>query len=290
MKLSEINIRDPFILPFDGMYYMYSYAITSDNKNGFQYYTSTDLENWTEPEICFLQNDDFWSDREYWAPEVHKYNGKFYLFATFHSENRVRTVQILKADKPCGPFEVWSNPITPDDQMCLDGTLYVENGTPYMVYCHEWVQCTDGEMYLAELTNDLKNAKGKPSLLFKASKSGWAEKLGNEADSGIITDGPFIHKTSYGHLVMTWSSFKNDIYAVGVAVSQTGSIKGPWKHYSEPLLHNNSGHGMMFKSFDGEMIFAVHGPNYPPGEERAAFYRYIETEEFPYIRLEQINL
>ena len=30
--------------------------------------------------------------------------------------------------------------------MTLDGTLYVENGLPYMVYAHEWIQILDGTM------------------------------------------------------------------------------------------------------------------------------------------------
>ena len=35
-------------------------------------------------------------------------------------------------------------------QMCLDGTLWVEDGKPYMIYCHEWVETVDGEMDLGE--------------------------------------------------------------------------------------------------------------------------------------------
>ena len=56
MKLNEINIRDPFVLPVGGKYYMYGtrgskifgYAI------GFDVFVSEDLENWSEPHSpCF---------------------------------------------------------------------------------------------------------------------------------------------------------------------------------------------------------------------------------------------
>ena len=35
---------------------------------------------------------------------------------------------------------------TPSDMMTLDGTFWVEDGVPYMVFCHEWVQITDGSI------------------------------------------------------------------------------------------------------------------------------------------------
>ena len=49
-----------------------------------------------------------------------------------------RGTQILRADKPDGPFLPLSTlQQTPLDEMALDGTLWVEDGVPYMVYCHE---------------------------------------------------------------------------------------------------------------------------------------------------------
>jgi len=41
------------------------------------------------------------------------------------------------------------------DRMAFDGTLWVEEGQPYMIYCHEWVQVEDGTMELVELAPDL---------------------------------------------------------------------------------------------------------------------------------------
>jgi hypothetical protein len=33
--------------------------------------------------------------------------------------------------------------------MALDGTLWVEDGVPYMIFCHEWIQITDGRAGLS---------------------------------------------------------------------------------------------------------------------------------------------
>ena len=69
------------------------------------------------------------------------------MFVSFKNETECRGTQILKANSPFGPFELHSDgPVTPRDWECLDGTLWVEDGTPYMIFCHEWAQIVDGEM------------------------------------------------------------------------------------------------------------------------------------------------
>ena len=81
MKASEINIRDPFILPDGGKYYLYGSrgyeawgACT-----GLDVYVSEDLDEWSEPTAAFQRPADFWADKNFWAPEVHKYNGAYYI-------------------------------------------------------------------------------------------------------------------------------------------------------------------------------------------------------------------
>ena len=203
MKLSEIHIRDPFILTYDNKYYMYGAPGKHawNGQAGFLCYTSDDLDNWSEPIQCFTPPKDFWADTNFWAPEVHYYKGRFYMFASFYrkDETRMRATQILASDSPEGPFEVWSQePVTPNNWMCLDGTLYVENDVPYMIFCHEWLQTVDGEMCVVELSADLKSAVSKPKVLFKASESGWA--IRNNGD-GYVTDGPFLHRINHGKLL-----------------------------------------------------------------------------------------
>ena len=144
MKREDINIRDPFILPYEGKYYLYGSRgseVWEDNATGLDVYVSDDLENWSEPKEIFTRTADFWADRHYWAPEVYAYNGAFYMFASFKSADRCRGTMVLKADKPDGKFTVHSEgTITPPDWESLDGTLYIsKSGKPYMIFCHEWV-------------------------------------------------------------------------------------------------------------------------------------------------------
>ena len=39
--------------------------------------------------------------------------------------------------------------------MALDGTFYVENEVPYVIYAHEWIQTLDGTMEAIRLAPDL---------------------------------------------------------------------------------------------------------------------------------------
>ena len=56
MRLNEIHIRDPFILPVDGVYYLYGsrgWETWLDHASGLDVYTSRDLENWSGPTQVF---------------------------------------------------------------------------------------------------------------------------------------------------------------------------------------------------------------------------------------------
>lgn len=274
---SDINIRDPFVLKHEGKYYMYGTrgATTWGLADGFDVYVGTDLEHWDGPFEIFHRPDDFWSDRNFWAPEVHFYEGAFYLFATFKAEGVCRGTQILKADSPLGPFQIHSDgPVTPRDWECLDGTLYVsDDGTPYMIFCHEWQQVQDGEMCVIELSEDLKQAVSEPRLLFKASEA--KNVIGIRGGHNYVTDGPFMYRAQDGALLMIWSSFGEGGYIVVVAKSDNGDMTGNWTNEDELLFEKDGGHGMIFTTFDGKLLLTLHSPN-ETLKERPKFYEIID--------------
>ena len=291
-RLQDINIRDPFIMPDkkQGVYYMYQSSSTSENGRaygGMIAWKSRDLKSWEGPIRVFDVPRDNWITGGVWAPEVHKYKGKYYLFATLNSDVRWkgavkhhpaynhRATQIFWSKSPEGPFLPFDGkqPHTPLDEMCLDGTLWVENGTPYMIYCHEWVETLDGEMDLVELKKDLSAPVGESQRLFCASAAEWSTG-GNTAFEGkksYVTDGCFLYHTKTGKLLMVWSSFKDGVYAVGIAESDTGKVIGPWRQQQEPLFVNG-GHSMIFEDFEGRLCLVLHSPNSPGGKERAHIY------------------
>ena len=281
MKLCDIHIRDPFVLVHDGKYYLYgTYGPHSCDSelSRFEVHVSEDMENWSEPTPCFLPPAGFWGTMNFWAPEVHEWKGKFYLFATFKSETVHRGTAILVADTPMGPFVPHSDgAITPSDWECLDGTFYVDKqGKPYMVFCHEWAQVVDGEIWAVPLSEDLTRPDGEMTLLFRASEAEWAIDLKCEEMHGYVTDGPFLWRTPDGTLLCLWASISASGYAEGLAVSDNGEIDGHFNQL-EPLFMKDGGHGMVFRALDGRLYLPLHQPNHYP-DERPVFFPLNETE------------
>lgn len=260
LTLDQIHLRDPFIFtsPEDGRYYLFGtgWSRSLPGGAGFLVYRSRDLVRWEGPYAAFTRPEGFESSN-YWAPEVHHYQGKYYMFATF-CEGGHRGVRILIADQPQGPYRFHSEgQATPKDWMCLDGTLFVDaKGNPWMVFCHEWVQVHDGEVSAMPLSKDLKEAIGEPRLLFKASAAPWGTVAKDR-----VTDGPFLHRTHSGALLMIWSSFGAGGYKEAVVHSTSGSLDGPWVQEEKPLYETDGGHGMFFHSLDGKLMLVLHQPN-----------------------------
>lgn len=288
MKTQEIQIRDPFIYADQQEKLYYMFGTTDQNcwrgpGQGFDCYKSKNLDEWEGPIPAFRPSSQFWGKENFWAPEVHKYNDRFYMFATFIAKNRYRATQILTAKYVFGPYiPLVDSPVTPKNWQCLDGTLHVdEDGNPWMVFCHEWVQIHNGSICALRLTEDLKKAVGRPIFLFNASEAAWVRESGwPEQDAKFrfptyVTDGPFLHRLSDGTLIMLWSSLGSKGYAMGVCWSESGRITGPWHQIPEPIWAEDGGHGMVFKTFEGQLMLTFHSPNKTPNE-RAVF---VEIEE-----------
>jgi arabinan endo-1,5-alpha-L-arabinosidase len=283
MKLDNVRMRDPFVLPVpaENTYYLYCAAAQEHIPVGFDVYTSRDLVDWTGPDPVFRASPEFWSDRDFWAPEVHAYADAYYLFASFKAAGVCRGTQIMRSDSPRGPFSpISAGPVTPHEWECLDGTLYVDAQAPWIVFCHEWVQVKDGEMCAMPLSSDLTHALTAPSLLFHASEADWVTR--GPWEGNWVTDGPCLYRSPAGSLLMIWSSFTEAGYAVGIARSTTGTIAGPWQHQTETLYNNDGGHGALFRTFDGRLILSLHQPN-AGSKERVHFLPLREENDTLYL-------
>jgi hypothetical protein len=95
---------------------------------------------------------------------------------------------------------------------------------------------------------------------------------------GYVTDGPFLKKLKNGKLIMLWSSFGENGYALGCAVSDSGKIFGAWRQCDVPLMPDDGGHGMIFSAF-GKDFLCLHTPNEPHACERLRSYEIEETSD-----------
>ncbi|MBR7033938.1 MAG: S-layer homology domain-containing protein [Clostridia bacterium] len=251
------QLRDPFVLEEDGVYYVYG--------TGWRMYknTSGDLAGpWEGPYDVVEVPADCKGDK--WAPEVHKYNGKYYMFTTYRSRTTDnRGCAIFRANSPEGPFKLWSDGhVTPADWYSIDGTLYIDpNGDPWMVFVHEHVSTDNkvGRMDAAHLDPELKGFVSEPVELFTAHDPVWT--------NGTITDGPFMYTCEDGSLLMIWSNYDVFGYCVAIAKSESGDVTGPWAQIEDRLYSYGmfgtweGGHGMIFRALDGNMYLSYHSPN-----------------------------
>lgn len=286
MLTEEINIRDPFILLHEGVYYLYGTRSEScwEKADGFDCYKSKDLENWEGPIEIFHRPDNFWADRKFWAPECYYCNGKFYFVTTFGAENRKSGIQILVSDKPEGPFSLLTEDVvTPKDWTCIDGTLYWEEGIPYLIFSHAFEDNPKGYICYIPLKEDLTEAIGQPQVMTSAVDAPWAvpfpfakEEFGMDGDV-YFTDGPCLHKMSDGKLIMFWSSWGRKGYTVGMAYSDNGKIGGTWNHVEKAIFDGNGGHGMAFQTKEGKQMYTMHYPN-DRYQEHPVFFELVEKD------------
>ncbi|WP_263372786.1 glycoside hydrolase family 43 protein [Granulicella aggregans] len=283
LTLPNMPLHDPWMLAneADKTYYLYTSNVpklSGVSVAGTMVYRSVDLKHWEPPVLVFRTSEMRWAQSGAWAPEVHRWKGKYYLFTTVFDDskplppgrNAVRpayrrgTISAV-SDSPLGPFHPVNPdaPLPPSDFMTLDGTLYVDPvGKPWLVYAHEWLQKTDGTIEAVQLTDDLAKSAAPPIFLFKASDAPWLDKdvVPSTESSQYVTDGPELFRTHDGHLLMLWSSYSNDSkYIQTIARSKTGAINGPWEQLA-PLVYEDSGHGMLFHAFDGQLMMILHRP------------------------------
>lgn len=282
LRLPDMRLHDPWILAHapSRTYYLYTSNrpdVSGVEGVGTMVYTSTDLREWQAPRVVFIVPPTAFARQGGWAPEVHEYGGRFYLFTTLHDEGRVlasppdvpyatftRGTISAVADAPSGPFVMLdeSRPVPPADFMTLDGTLHLDRaGKPWMVYAHEWVQRIDGTMEAVPLTSDLSAADGPPVHLFKASDAPWLNSAlrPDSRPLNYCTDGPFLFRTREDRLLMLWSSYEDGSYVQTLARSVGGDLAGPWEQLP-PLVKGGSGHGMLFRTFEGRLMMILHRP------------------------------
>lgn len=289
-KVENIRIRDPYVVAHEGMYYLYSSTaygqgcgLFDENNLEIVVYTSRDLEHWEEPKVVFHYEPGPQTPlrEELWAPEVHRYRGKFYAFLSVKNSTGLRGTYIAVSDRPDGMFRLLSEePATPIEVSAIDGTLYEENGVPYIVYSLDWPgnfveekQAYVGEIWAKELTEDLLRGVGEPFRLFascdvplsreKPHRLMWEGKPSVRYGS----DAPFLTRLEDGTLFLTWSPFLHDHYVVLGAVSESGTLQGPWRHLEKLLFEDNGGHAMFFRKTDGRRMMCIHQPE-KWGEER----------------------
>ena len=287
VHFNDLTMSDPYIYPDPETE---TYYLTS---SGGRMWKSKDLVMWEGP-YNVIDLSGTWCEKAGFAAaaEIHKVGDYYYYAGTWSDHGDLieqvprrynvphNQTYLLRSENIEGPYVPFS--VTPGydyqprEWDCIDGTLYEEDGRIYMVFVHEWTQIIDGTMDYIELSSDLTHTiSDHPVTLFRASEAPYCGEMNSlgEATFGLkmpgwVTDGPQLFRTQTGRLGMLWSTWGEERYLQAVCYSESGTIDGPWVQEPEPFLSNNSGHGMLFRDFDGKLLYVVHhaegdGPRKP---------------------------
>lgn len=145
---------DPFVFKDDdGTYYLY---VTSGDTHGYRVFTSKNLVEWEGEGYCLVKGDVFddpdvkkdYANSEgvyeptiqcFWAPEVIKYEGKYYMVYTYQQH-----IGFAVSDSPYGPFVNSAESYLLDNQT-IDGHFFLDDGTMYLYFVTETAVTMNGQ-------------------------------------------------------------------------------------------------------------------------------------------------
>ncbi|WP_051292745.1 glycoside hydrolase family 43 protein [Olivibacter sitiensis] len=273
----DVAFGDPFILYDEDTdrYYMYG---TGGIENGFMAYVSDDLRKW-EPQgtVYTSKQEKAWGTKDFWAPEVYKREGKYYMFYSAHwkenpnNELENYRIGVAVSDSPTGPFiDMTGTPLFDPGYPIIDANVYFgEDDKLYLYYsrcCYknpveseiaDWArkkglydEIEESWVYGVELASDFSSVIGEPQLLLRPPLSmddKQAEWESRSVTSGEVnrrwTEGSYLFKHD-GLYYMMYSAnhFAGENYAVGYATSS--DPLGPFeKSVANPVLQKNKHEG-----------------------------------------------
>lgn len=269
IKREDLHIRDPFVFAENDSYYLIGTTGSEPWKKGSDLilYSSEDLEKFQV--VCTLVRDgSLDSFTNIWAPELHKYRGKYYLIVSAFREDKGRGSFIFVSDRLDGNFKMLTRDyITPVGWGCLDTTLFVYGSEPYLCFSNEWTTPItnngDGSLFIAELKKDLTKIVGEPKKIISGKDSGIAIEIGDDKMKGYVAEGPWLYEEN-GKIVLLWSTIGKSGYMVVKSVSNNG-VLGDYK-FEKIVFDRDGGHCMCFVDRSGNRCLTLHQPNETPKE------------------------
>ena len=273
MRAEDIRIRDPFVFVEDGMYYLL--GTTGEdcwNKgSNFSLYASRDLEHF-EFAGRLVADGALDGYTQLWAPELHKFRGKYYLIVSLFRKEKRRGSMILVSDSVRVPFvPLTGEYITPQGWLCLDATLFVHDGKPYLYFSNEWVDPItadgDGSLYVAALSDDLKTLISRPKKIVSGKYCGFSREIRSGEATGFVAEGPYAVEEG-GKIALYWSTFSKDGYCVAKSVAS--EVFGEYA-FDRMVFERDGGHAMVFTDLAGKRKIVLHQPNSSPDERMKVF-------------------
>lgn len=262
------SLADPGVFrDSDGTYYMY---VTG---TGYPAFSSKDLVNWKYEKKVFTGTNRKWATTGFWAPEVFKYNDKYYLTYTAAIDAPApKRIGLAVSSSPLGPFvDINDHPfyIKSETRGTIDSHFFIDDDKKvYMYYTcdlsDEYLPDASkkrSEIWVVEVANDLSSPVGTPKMLTHPEQS-WEFKPNRNSFWNEGVEMVKHNKTYY--LMFSANCFCSPDYGIGYATS--GSPTGPFvKSEDNPILSrkgvpevSGTGHHSVVLSPDGTEMFCIY--------------------------------
>ena len=260
------DFPDPSIIR-DGNDY-YATATSGGWSPFFPIAHSRDLTNWKIVGSVFKQMPA-WAKGDFWAPELTKDNGKFYVFYTARRDDGkgkkgTLCVAVASAEQATGPYTD-RGPLVCQEMGSLDPFfIRDEDGKPYLIWKEDGNDRQQPTwLYAQQMDAGLTKLVGSPKKLFRNEGSGW--------ENHVIEGADVIRQDGWYYLFYSGNACcgRTCNYALGVARSKT--LLGKWeKNPANPILPANElwqcpGHGTIVRTPDGSDYLMYHA--YRKGSE-----------------------
>lgn len=284
----DVEFGDPFILYDDhsDTYYMYG---TGGTHNGFVAYSSKNLKDWKKEGVVYTNiQKNAWGTKDFWAPEVYNFKGKYYLFYSAHwKENPNNELENFRigyavADNPLGPFmDASPRPLFDPGYPIIDANVFIDkDGRTYLYYsrcCYknpvqseiaDWArkeklyqEIEESWIYVVELAQDFSSVISEPKLLLRPpihladKQSEWESRsITSKEINRRWTEGSFLfEKDGIYYMMYSANHFAGENYAVGYATSN--SPLGPFiKANNNPILEKNTHRGGIVSGTGHNMV------------------------------------
>jgi GH43 family beta-xylosidase len=263
---------DPFVTVVDGRYWS-----VQSTGGGVSLRSSTSVTTLgtAEAEVIFEGGAEGSPCCEWWAPELHEIDGRWYVYvAADDGDNVNHRSYVLEADAIEGPYSFAGQLKLPGNRWSIDVTVFEVESERYVSWSG-WPGTNNGQqnLYLAKLGSPT-TVRG-PAAVISEPRLDWETKAGtvgvlvNEGPAALVREGRVF-------LTYSGSGCWTPDYAIGLLTADADAdLLDPksWTKDPEPLFQGSeesgqwgTGHHSFFTSPDGsETWFAYHAVTTPEG-------------------------
>jgi arabinan endo-1,5-alpha-L-arabinosidase len=243
----ETPVHDPVLIKQDSVYYVFCTG------NGISVWSSRDLKEWKKEPAVFAKPPQ-WAVNAVpgfrghtWAPDIHYYNGQYYLFysvSQFGKNASCIGVAVNKTLHSSSPGYQWKDlgkvlQSVPGRDLwnAIDPNLFVdEQNTPWLSFGSWWTG-----IKLVKLDSAMKLAE--PQQWYSLAKRPRNYNSPDSAGGSAAIEAPFIFKKGkYYYLFVSFDlCCKGEQSTYKIVVGRSEKLTGPYIDRNGTRLDNNGG-------------------------------------------------